>query len=333
LVQNPKFFRGAPILKKVIFRYMPSISSRELGLRTGELDMIEGLMEEKWIEKIITFPDVKAEPFGPTEANMLHINMIKKPFDDLRVRKALSYGINRADVAAFMGSNIAVPIYSSALAPPAIGALTKEEAAENKVLYEANAEEAKRLLKEAGFPNGFKAEVIISEMASSYRKPMIAIQAQLKKVGIDLSVKVVDHSSFHSLIRKDASPLVLYSPWRPNVDVWLTRFYHSNSAVVTGKKPDTNFSHYGTVDADGDGKIDTIDDMIEAARWELDPKKQEELWKQCQIKVLEDVAVVPIMRLKYVFPMKSYVDLGHPNKWMFTTQGTQITEKTKILAH
>ena len=333
LVRNPKYFRGASVLEKLVIRYMPSVSSRELGLRTGELDIIEGQNEEKWVGKISQLPEVKVQAFGPCETQMVHLNMTKKPFDNLKVRQAVAYAISRGEVAAFMGSSLAVPIYSSAMAPPAAGALTKKEAKKAGVLFEDNIKKAKSLLAEAGFPNGFKAEVIISELATSYRKPMVGIQAQLKKAGIDIALKVVDHSAFHSLIRDDASPMVLYACWRPNADVFLTRFYHSDSVVVSGKKPDTNFSHYGTVDADGDGKVDSIDDLIEKARLELDTNKQSAIWRKAQIQLLKHAAVVPIIRLKYAFPMKSYVDLGHPLVFSWSTYSPQITEKTRILAH
>lgn len=333
LVRNDKYFRGKPILEKVVIRYMPNVASREFGLRTGELDIIEGLNEAKWVKKIATFPKVKVQTFGPCEVQFLHFNMTKKPFDDLRVRKAFAYAVSRSQVAAFMGESLAEPIYSGALAPPAPGALTKAEAQKAGVIYDDNVEKAKALLKQAGFSNGFKTQAIISELATSYRKPMVAIQAQVKRAGINLDLKVVDHSSFHTLIRKDASPLVYYACWRPNVDVFLTRFFHSDSTVVTGKKPDTNFSHYGTVDANGDGKIDSIDKLIESARWELDAKKQASLWKQAQIQLLEDVAAIPIIRLKYAFPMKSYVDIGHPLVFSWETYSPQVTEKTRILAH
>jgi peptide/nickel transport system substrate-binding protein len=329
---NPKYFRGAPILKKVSVRYIPSVSSRELGLQTGELQIIEGLKEDKWAEKVATFPDVKVKTFGPCESQVLHFNMTRPPFNDIRVRKAFSYAISRESVAAFMGKGLAVPIYSPAQAPPAPGALTKEDAQKAGVIYEDNIAEAKKLLAEAGFGKGLKTEVIISEMASSYQKPMLAIQAQLKKAGIDMALKVVDHSSFHKLIRDDASPIVYYASWRPNVDVFLTRFYHSDSSVVKGKKPDTNFSHYGMVDATGGGKVDGIDDLIEKARWELDAEKQVAVWKEAQIRLLKDAAVVPIIRLMYDFPMKGSVDLGHPLEFSWATYSPQITEKTRILA-
>jgi peptide/nickel transport system substrate-binding protein len=333
MAANPKYFRGAPVLKKVNARFMPDVSSREFGLQTGELDIIEGLKEDKWIEKVSTFKDVKAPTFGPCETQMLFFNMSKPPFNDLRVRKAFSYALSRDIIANFMGKSLAVPIYSPALATPALGALTKEEALKAGVVYDNNVEQAKKLLAEAGFPNGIKTEAIVSEMSSSYQKPMVAIQALVRKAGIDMQVKIVDHASFHSQIRENASPIVYYAAWRPNVDVYLSQFFHSDSVVVKGKKPITNFSNYGLVDANGDGKTDSVDHLIEQARWELNAQKQEALWKEAQIQILKDVVAVPIIRLKYTFPQKSYVDLGYPLEWSWQTYSPQITEKTKILAH
>ena len=333
MAANPKYFRGAPVLKKVTARFMPDVSSREFGLQTGELDIIEGLKEDKWIEKVATFKDVKAPTFGPCETQMLFFNMSKPPFNDLRVRKAFSYALSRDIIANFMGKSLAVPIYSPALAPPALGALTKDEALKAGVVYDNNVEQAKKLLAEAGFPNGIKTEAIVSEMSSSYQKPMVAIQALVRKAGIDMQVKIVDHASFHSQIRENASPIVYYAAWRPNVDVYLSQFFHSDSVVVKGKKPITNFSNYGLVDANGDGKTDSVDHLIEQARWELNAQKQEALWKEAQIQILKDAVAVPIIRLKYTFPQKSYVDLGYPLDWSWQTYSPQITEKTKILAH
>ena len=310
LSANAKYFRGKPVLEQVVVRYMANVSSREMGLRSGELQIIEGLKEDKWLEMVSSFPKVNVKPFGPCEVQTLFFNMSKKPFDDIRVRKAVSYAVSREEVAAFMGKGLAFPIYAAALAPPSPGALTKEEAEKAGVVYENNIEKAKQLLAEAGYPNGIQFEAIVSELDSSYKKPMVALQAQVKKAGIDMQIKIVDHSSFHSLIRKDASPVVYYACWRPNVDVFLTRFYHSDSVVVTGKSPDTNFSHYGAVDINGDGKPESIDALIEQARYELNADKQNELWKQAQIQVLKDVAVLPVIRLLYVFPMQSSVDLG-----------------------
>ncbi|HYA43899.1 MAG TPA: ABC transporter substrate-binding protein, partial [Syntrophobacteraceae bacterium] len=95
LSRNPKYFRGKPILDQVVVRYIPNVSSREMGLRTDELQIIEGVREDKWVEKVSAFPQVKIKPFGPCEVQVLFFNITKKPFDDVRVRKAFSYAVSR----------------------------------------------------------------------------------------------------------------------------------------------------------------------------------------------------------------------------------------------
>ena len=121
LTGNAKYFRGKPILEQVVVRYMANVSSREMGLRSGELQIIEGLKEDKWLETVSAFPKVKVKPFGPCEVQTLFFNLTKKPFDDVRVRKAFCYAVSREEVAAFLGKGLAVPIYAAALAPPAPG--------------------------------------------------------------------------------------------------------------------------------------------------------------------------------------------------------------------
>jgi peptide/nickel transport system substrate-binding protein len=122
----------------------------------------------------------------------------------------------------------------------------------------------------------------------------------------------------HSLIREDVNPIVIYVAWRPNADVYLTRFYHSDSIVVTGAKPDTNFSHY-----------DQIDDLIEGARGELDPEAQIEMWKDAQIKILEDMVAYPLQYQNQVTARHDYVDFGHELKSVLALYA-QFTENTTI---
>ena len=142
-------------------------------------------------------------------------------------------------------------------------------------LYETNRTKAKALLKEAGYPNGLTLEFFQTERGE-YMIPMQNIQAQLREAGITLKFIMVDHTTWHQKIRANECSLVLYNSIRPNTDVRFTHYDYSESIVVTGKAPITNFSHVGAVDADGSGKISTIDDLIDAARNELDPKRQNE---------------------------------------------------------
>lgn len=308
LAPNPDYFRGEPKLDEVTVRFMPNVSAREAGLDTGELDVIEGPPEQPWVEKMETKESSTVEVFGPGETATLHFNMSHDPFQKMDVRKGMAYCIDRQEVLTTIGSAVADPIYSPV--PPVLaGGMTRDEAAEADLLYEVDRERGQQLLEQAG-ATALSFEVVISERAS-YLRPMQNIQSQLAQCGVRMSLRVVDHSSMHTLIRENVNPIVLYIAWRPNADVFLTRFYHSDSIVVTGENPDTNFSHLGGVDADGDGEVEAIDATIEEARTELDATRQTELWKQAQTRILEMGIAHPFYIKKFVFARVNDVDFGY----------------------
>jgi peptide/nickel transport system substrate-binding protein len=112
---------------------------------------------------------------------------------------------------------------------------------------------------------------------------------------------VVDHPTYHATIRKDANALVVYIAFRPTADIYLRSFYHSASIVVTGKSPDTNFAHYSAIDG-----------LIDRARVETNPAAQIALWKEAQVKILEDMAAYPIYYQNQVYARTTAVDYGHP---------------------
>ncbi|HIC96355.1 TPA: polyamine ABC transporter substrate-binding protein, partial [Candidatus Bipolaricaulota bacterium] len=307
LVRNDRYFRGAPHLAGVEAWYIPDVSAREAGLQAGELDVIEGPPSQPWVERVRGFPGVVVDIFGPGETAVLHWNMTVEPFEKIKVRWALGYCLSREEVRAAIGPAISVPL-CSAVPPVLPGGMTCDEV--GLLRYDVDRAKAKALLAEAGYPEGFATEAIISERAE-YLLPMENIVAQLRECGVDVTLRVVDHSTFHTMIRQNASSIVLYSAWRPNADVFLTRFYHSASEVVTGQKPDTNFSHIGAMDADGDGEVDSIDYLIEAARVELGPESQAMLWKAAQLKLLELNVAYPLYIKQFTYARKEYVDWGY----------------------
>jgi peptide/nickel transport system substrate-binding protein len=125
------------------------------------------------------------------------------------------------------------------------------------------------------------------------------------------------------------NPIVLYNCWRPTADVKLTYFSHSDSIVVKGKKPNTNFSHIGAEDADGDGKIDSIDYLVEAARDMLDAQGQKALWQEAQFKLLDWCVSYPLFIKRFTFARQSYVDWGYDLKSTLILS-PQINELTMI---
>jgi len=334
-VRNEKFYRGAPKLAGVEVFFMPDLSTRKFAMQSKEIDVIEGPPSQPWVEEMQALPGIKVNVFGPGEAGVLHFNAAKKPFDDIRVRRAVAYALSRDEVVTTIGKSIAGPVYSE-IPPPQPGWLTREELVQRgqkdkkDYLYDFDRNKAKKLLAEAGFPKGITTEISMTERGE-YQVPMQNIVAQLREAGIELKLKVVDHATYHSNIRKDLNTIVLFNCWRPTADVRLTHFYHSDSIVVTGKKPITNFSHVGAIDVDGDKKVDNVDSMIESAREMLDAEKQLARWKEVQFKVNDWCLSYPVFIKKFTFARQDYVDWGYDLKstLILSPQINELTKMTK----
>ncbi|MGH2615512.1 MAG: ABC transporter substrate-binding protein [Thermomicrobiales bacterium] len=299
LAANDDYFRGAPQLGGVEVRYMADPSSRELGLQAGELDLVAGINEAQWVERINAEGNLTADVFGVAEAVWVNFNVTQEPLDDPLVREAIALAINRDEHAALRGEPVSENIYSVVPAQLMPGGLTQEEAAAADVLYEQDLERARELLAEAGYADGFSIDLVTSEM-TDYSANYEVLQAELAEIGITLNLTVVDHATMHEQIREDVNPIVIYVAYRPNADVYLNSFFHSDSIVVDGASPITNFSHYSGVD-----------DLIEQARAETDPDAQAELWKEANIQILEDIAAYPIYMQNLVYARAPGVDYGH----------------------
>ena len=99
-------------------------------------------------------------------------------------------------------------------------------------------DKAKALLKEAGYPNGLTIKIIHTQLPDML-STMEVLQAQLRKVGINLDMEVVEHATYHANIRQDMSPIVHYAAGRfPVADVYLTQFFHSRSIVKHADRGD-----------------------------------------------------------------------------------------------
>ncbi len=291
LVANKDYFRGAPKIDKIIYRYLPDEASRELAFKNGELDLIYGTREQRWVERVRKQKGVKVDIIGLGELRTLHMNASKGPLKDIRVRQAIAHAVNRDEMVLFVGSDVAQR--SVSVVPQGYLGYSSDVPR-----YPHDIAKAKALLKDAGYPDGITLNVIITKVAS-LRVPMEILQAQLRKAGIILDLEVVEHSAFHKLIRQDASDLVLYGAARfPVADSYLTQFYLSDSIVGTPTGI-TNFSH-----------CDVADVEINTARSEADPNRQLALWKIAQQKILKQSCSVPVFEQLIVWARKANLDYG-----------------------
>ena len=303
LERHDRYFRGRPKIARIAYRYIADAKSRQLAFERGELHVIEGIREQWWVEELKRKGNVIVDVVGPGEMRTLHMNMTRKPLDNLRVRQAIAYAINRREIVEFIGSAIARPAYAP-VPPGYLGSLHDDK---DIPRYAYDPSKAKRLLTEAGYPDGVSLGVVLITSVDPLRRPMEMITEQLRRVNITYTLQVLDHTSWHARIRQDASALVLYGAARfPTGDQYLSQFYHS-SAVVGKPTAVTNFSHYGEV-------IPGVDQFIDAAKGEPDATKQLAAWAQAQRKILADLPALPLYVLNLVLVRRPNVDLGYMPK-------------------
>jgi len=312
LKANPDYWGGKPKLAKVVVSFMPDNSTRELALRNGEVHAINIPAKQEWIDRLIK-AGFEVNLTSPANMFVLHFNLTQKPMDNKKVRMALCHAISRDLMVQFLGKDVAKPEVSPL--PSGYVGYTDE-----LVRYPYDVAKAKTLLAAAGFKDGFKLSMNISN-SNIYLPPMQIIQEMWKKIGVDMELKVVDHPTYHKLIRKDVNPVVIYGAYRyPLTGTrYLTQFYHSDSIV--GKKTAViNFSHYGEA-------LPGVDKYIDGARFELDVDKQVQMWEAAQKQIKGDCVSFPLFTRKYAMAKSNKFDQGFEQK---SYSFYQVTEKSRI---
>ncbi|WP_338929367.1 ABC transporter substrate-binding protein (plasmid) [Roseomonas mucosa] len=310
-VANPDYFRGAPKLDGIEYRYIPSDSSRDLALKSGELDVSYGRQDEQWITTTRATKGVIVDIMRPAELQQIHLNTNSAPLDNIAVRRAVATALNRTEYVQFIGANLAQPAGSVVPA----GNLGWDGS--TPVYGEGNAAAARKLLAEAGFPSGITLKMVQTSLPTMLSVAQVA-QAQLARAGITLQLDVVDHQTFHAQIREDRSQVVYYSAARfPVADVFLTQFFHSASIVRT-PTASLNFSHCAVAD-----------DEIVKARSEPDAAKQKQLWATAQKKIIEHICAVPLYEQLIAYARRDNVSWGYDLKAEMHL-GPIVTELTEL---
>jgi len=310
LAAHDGYFRGRPKIDAIMIRIIPSDSARELAFTSGEIDLMYGKREQRWVDAARRRAGFNVDIFQPGEFRLLHINQTIPPLDDVRVRRAIAAAINVDDLVRYVGKDVG-PKGCSVVPPGYLG----EDCAVGT--YSFDLAKAKALLAEAGHKDGFSIKAIVSNI-SAQQPFMEIIQAQLAKAGIKLEMQIVDHPTYQSQIRKDASALVFYGAARfPIADTYLSEFFHSR-AIVGKPTGATNFSHCAVADAE-----------IEAARIAPDAQTQKAVWKEAQRKIMADVCAVPLFELRQVWAHSNRLDFGYDLKGAMNL-GPPITEATML---
>ena len=272
-----KFVGGRPQIDEINWFDVPEDATKLIGLEKGTFDLLypEAVTADfaDQVKKMGAIIDRR----GPGGQERFYINTTAKPFDDIRVRRAFMHAIDRKAIKETMYPGDLARVATSCLPTGYFGHIPM-------TFPEYSPEKAKKLLAEAGYPNGFTIKNYFISKSFFYPKVLTLAQEQLKKVGIMVELQVVEHATFHENIRKNLDPFVLYGGTRiTDADPWLSLFFESTEIPDGGANKGTNFAHYRA-----------IDDLLLAGRVERDTKKRAAIYAEAQKRIERDLVCLPI---------------------------------------
>ena len=204
LEKNPGYFiKGQPYLNAVEFRMIKSDDARVNALRTNAVDMID-FVPWKDIDTLRRAPNIVVDSSGGAFMN-LWFNATKKPYNDVRVRQAFAYAIDRDAIskAAFFGHGTPIEGPPTAADSP----FYNKELAKT---YKYDPARAKALLAAAGYPNGFDFEFLVFQGLGIYTSTAQIVQANLKDVGINAKIQLVEFADLLDRKNKATYDVMIY---------------------------------------------------------------------------------------------------------------------------
>ena len=177
-----------PDLTKVTYKIIENADSILLSLQSGAVDVFAHLTTNQ-IQQLGDGFHVEEGTMNLVQA--LYLNNAEKPFDDVRVRQALCYAIDRQQIL-----DLAFDGYGTLLGSSMYPAFSKYFDDELTNYYTYNTEKAKELLTEAGYPNGFDMTITVPSNYQSHMDTAQVIVEQLKAVGINAAIQPVTWESW-----------------------------------------------------------------------------------------------------------------------------------------
>ena len=285
LKANDKSVLGVPLINKLISRIIPDTSSQFLELTADNLDV----MNINPIQYQRVFParkDLRQKIALYKELGngytYLGFNLKKTPFNDIRVRQALNYAIDKDEVIKGVLLGLGEPISS----PYKPGTRWNNP---NLSPYPYKPSKALVLLQEAGFKknddgilmkNGkpLKFEIITNQNKQR-EMTAVVIQKRLQEIGVEVSIRVIEWASFVNRFIKTGDFDVVVLGWSLSLDPDQYNIWHS-SQQGPGQ---FNFLGYSNKN---------VDKLLELGREELNVSKREEIYHKFSKYLLEDSPII-----------------------------------------
>lgn len=289
LAANPNYFRGKAALDQLVVKIIPDPETQRMMFETKKIDVfdLDNATSQipyfrdnaTWKNQIVSGPRVGTTYYA--------LNQAIKPLDNLKVRQAIQYAIDRKQLIEKLYYNTG---------SPAKGILAPGLAGYNPNLpgFAFDQTKARQLLAEAGLSNGFATEIWQTTDSPDTLRRNEAVQAMLGQIGIKVTIKQVDSAAW-SAARKAGQIPMYTTNWSADFndpDNFLYTFFGSNNAVTRG----FNYSN------------PRVTEILNQCRVLTDNAKRYALYQEAEkIAVYDDAAFVPLYHSDHLFVVQPWV--------------------------
>ncbi|ADO73148.1 ABC transporter substrate-binding protein [Stigmatella aurantiaca] len=299
LGRNPNYWqKGKPAVESIRFPAYPGNDQANLALLTGELDWAGSFVPD--IERVYVSKDKENNHFWfPLVGNttMLYVNTTKKPFNDVRVRKAISMAIDRDQIVKVAMYGYTRPADATALSD-AHNRWRNAKALEEGDWTKLDLAKANALLDEAGFKKGedgmrvgadkkpLSFDVNVVTGWSDWVRAAQIITQNLKQVGFNATLKTYDFSPYFERIQKGEFDLSMgWSSEEPTPYHFYRDLMSSETIRPVGEIAARNWHRYGNKEADA---------LLRAFEGTNDEAEQRKLADQMQVIFVQNAPSIPL---------------------------------------
>ncbi|XXX76362.1 ABC transporter substrate-binding protein [Sorangium sp. So ce134] len=300
LGKNPNYWQeGKPAVDGLRFPAYPGNDQISLALTNGEIDWAGAFVPD--IDRVFVAKDPANHHYwfplvGGTAT--LYPNTTKKPFDDARVRKAISMGIDREQIVKIAANNYTQPADATGL-DDSYNRFRNEKAVAAGDWVKLDVNRANQLLDEAGYAKGadgirakdgkpMRFEINVVTGWSDWVRAVQIIAQNLKQLGIDASLKTYDFSAFFEALQKGTFDMSMgWTTVEPTPYNFYRDLMSAELVKPAGEVSARNWHRFGAKEAD------PLFQQFESA---IDPAEQKRILDELQMIFAQAAPVIPLFK-------------------------------------
>ncbi|HUX40668.1 MAG TPA: ABC transporter substrate-binding protein [Rectinemataceae bacterium] len=270
LQKNPNYFDKAdmPIADQIVFKIIPEATSRTIALQTGDVDVVATL-DPNDIDKVKADKNLALYTKPSTDIQYLGMNVDKPPFDNVLVRRAFNYAIDK-DAILIVALNGAGEVASSIIPRSLMGWKAGP--------YTFDPAKAKELLKQAKYDPNQTIKMWV--FGDNGKKVSEVVQSNLADIGVKVDIEVFELGAFIQATNSgDQQFFKLGWTSNPDPDSMLTPLFSKGSI---GSQNRTRYVN------------DQVEKLLAAGRVELNLAKRKQIYNNISDIVMQDATWVPL---------------------------------------